>query len=259
MLTAAAAFSGLASAPALAQDNTPPQQQAYCSSDGSAYRSSIYLAYIKSAPGPDAIAEAGLKSLAARLTEKTSLEESARDGKIRVAGLDIEQDDLCFFPVIYWPVNAESQPLSTAAQWKLQTYMARGGVLIFDIRDVGMEWESVRRDILGNINLGALEPMPRGHTLRNTFYANSDIPGSLNLESVYVQVPSGSSNEKVSRVIVGVGRNWAAAWSGMTLSTRSPAYEQALRGGVNLILYAFTGNYKGDQLLYQENLRKLDR
>lgn len=246
-MMAAAAFYGLAAAPGLAQENAA-SSQSYCDSITEPYRSTIFLAYIKSSPAQDAVAESGLKSLAARLAEKTSLEESARDNKICVKGLDIEQDDISFFPVLYWPVNGDSQPLSPEARLKVETYeKKRLGTLIFDIRDTEMQWSDAHKNVLGNVNLGMMEPMPQDHTLRKSFYAHSTLPGSLDLGPVYVQVPSNKSNEKVSRVIVGTGRNWAAAWAGMTLSPRSAAHEMAMRGGVNMVIYALTGNYKGEQ------------
>lgn len=217
--------------------------QAYCTSSIQPYLNSVFLAYIKSSQ--DAATEAGLTQLAAQLAAKTSLEESVKDKKIRTVGLDIENDDLCFFPFIYWPVTSDSQPLSAQAQWKVQTYLGHGGFIMFDILDAGLEWRESLKNLLGNVNLGTLEAMADDHTLRNTFYKNSTLPGSINLGPVYVQNPFRTGGDNVSRVMVG-DRNWPSAWAGLTLTPNTPEHEQAWRGGVNIVLYAFTGDYKGD-------------
>ena len=62
-------------------------------------------------------------------------------------------------------------------------------------------------------------------------------------------------NDSVSPVIIG-GNDWAAAWAadadGRNPYAVIPGGERqrtlAYRFGVNLVMYALTGNYKGDQV-----------
>lgn len=259
-MLAAAAFSALslglpAANPALAQTAAPETAAGVCNSSIAPYRGSLHLTYIQSSPLLNSVSEQGLTVLAARLAEKTSLEEGVKDKAIKVTGIDIESQDICFFPFIYWPVGGDFSPLSPQAQLKVSTYLARGGFIMFDIREAGLEWRETLRTLLGQVNLGTLEAMKDSHTLRNTFYKNSTLPGSINLGPVYVQTPLRAVGDRVSQVIV-AERNWAAAWAGLTFAPGSPGQEQALRGGTNIVLYAFTGEYKGDQA--DQTLRKLE-
>lgn len=257
-IAAAVALSaGLSWGDAAAQQAQPSApDQAYCSSSITPYLNSVFLAYIKSSQ--DSVTEAGLNALAERVAERTSLEESVKNKSIKTVGIDIENDDICFFPFIYWPVTADSAPLTAQAQWKVQTYLSRGGFIMFDIRDAGVEWKDTLKTLMGNVNLGALEPIEDDHILRNTFYKNSNLPGSINLGSVYVQAPLRKASDKVSQVIAGE-RNWASAWAGMTLRPGTPEHEQAMRAGINIVVYAFTGNYKGDQFNMEKTLDHLGR
>ncbi len=72
------------------------------------------------------------------------------------------------------------------------------------------------------------------------------------------------SNDSVSPVIVG-GNDWAAAWA-VDEDGRNPyatvpggARQRTLayRFGVNLVMYALTGNYKGDQVHVPAILERL--
>jgi hypothetical protein len=72
--------------------------------------------------------------------------------------------------------------------------------------------------------------------------------------------------DSVSPVIIG-GNDWASAWAtdsrGRPLSEPVPGgdaqREQALRFGVNLVMYALTGNYKTDQVHAPALLERLGK
>ena len=53
-------------------------------------------------------------------------------------GIDIDKDELAFFPVLYWPVREDVQPLSDATLAKVDAFMKQGGLIIFDTRDQGV-------------------------------------------------------------------------------------------------------------------------
>ena len=79
-----------------------------------------------------------------------------------------------------------------------------------------------------------------------------------------IQRDQDRTNDSVSPVIVG-GNDWAAAWA-IDTSGRNPyavipggAQQRTLayRFGVNLVMYALTGNYKGDQVHVPAILQRL--
>ncbi len=58
--------------------------------------------------------------------------------------VDIEHDELVFFPLLYWPVvPGEAQPSPTAVE-RLNRYLATGGTILFDTRDQGDGTPSAR-------------------------------------------------------------------------------------------------------------------
>ena len=50
-------------------------------------------------------------------------------------GVDIDKDELAFFPVLYWPVREDAEPLSDATLAKVDAFMKQGGLIVFDTRD----------------------------------------------------------------------------------------------------------------------------
>ena len=87
--------------------------------------------------------------------------------------------------------------------------------------------------------------MPKDHVLTKTFYLLTDLHDALGHSTVWVEEQSATGRDGVSSVIID-NRDWAGIWSGMTGTTRQQ--ELAQRFGVNLMLYALTGNYKSDQV-----------
>ncbi len=130
------------------------------------------------------------------------------------------------------------------------------------------------RRLLSKIDLPPLEPIPPNHVLTKTFYLISDFPGRSDGGQVWVQAsPPGDSQENparggdgVSPVIIG-GNDWAAAWAvdgqGRPLVDVSPGgsrqREMAIRFGINVVMYALTGNYKADQIHVPAILERLGK
>jgi len=93
---------------------------------------------------------------------------------------------------------------------------------------------------------------------------HSGFPGRVNSQPVYVARNGDEANDDVSPVIIGNG-DWAHAWA-VDASGNHPyavlpggddQRTQAYRFGVNMVLYALTGNYKSDQAHYPEMLHRL--
>src|SRR5690349_5748534 len=73
----------------------------------------IYLAYVRtSSTQMNNDSEQGLQAVAYMMGQRTSTTPKG------VVGLDIENDELIFFPFIYWPVTGDARPLSEQAQRK---------------------------------------------------------------------------------------------------------------------------------------------
>ena len=47
------------------------------------------------------------------------------------------QDDLSFYPLLYWPITADATPLTPAQAAALNDYMSHGGIILIDTRDGG--------------------------------------------------------------------------------------------------------------------------
>ncbi|MGH6889267.1 MAG: DUF4159 domain-containing protein [Rhizomicrobium sp.] len=233
------------------------------------------LAYVKTGlPDVDAMSAAGLNGLGLVLKARTSYEPEAP------MGVDLDRDDLSFFPLLYWPMDPRERDLSPRALSKVADYMRNGGTILFDTRDLTLgsvrgpqsPGEQTLRRLLTKLDLPPLEPVPPDHVLTKTFYLIQDFPGRWAGGKVWVQAlpPPGPDSgparggDGVSPVIIG-GNDWAAAWAvdsqGRPLADVTPGgdeqREMAYRFGVNVVMYALTGNYKTDSVHAQALLERL--
>ncbi|MGL4238432.1 DUF4159 domain-containing protein [Tabrizicola sp.] len=263
---------------ARAQDATdPPPDDAFALEATNA----LVLAYVITGdPRIDEISRAGLLGLSDKLWQRTSIEP------MMPIGVDIEKDELAFFPFLYWPIpQGQAQP-SDAAYAKLNQYLRTGGMILFDTRDGdvagyggGTTPEGQTLQVIASgLDIPPLEPLPTDHVLTRTFYLLQDFPGRHQGGEVWVEaapnaaaeaeegMPFRNLNDGVTPVVIG-GADWASAWatddSGVPIVPvgRGFAGEQqrevAYRFGVNLIMYVLTGNYKSDQVHVPALLERL--
>ncbi|MER8971793.1 MULTISPECIES: DUF4159 domain-containing protein [unclassified Mesorhizobium] len=226
------------------------------------------IAYVLTGePGVDSISRAGLEGLTRFLIEKTALEPGAP------AGVDISKDELSFYPLIYWPIDPSAPMPSEAAIARIDAYMQQGGTVLFDTRDqfangIGADSTSPAterlRDILGNLNVPPLEPVPSDHVLTKSFYILPEFPGRFAGSPLWVEASLEASNTENRPVRTGDGvspimitaNDFAGAWAvdenGDPLLPTVPSDPMqriyALRAGVNIMMYMLTGNYKSDQV-----------
>jgi hypothetical protein len=170
--------------------------------------------------------------------------------------VDLERDPVLFFPLLYWPVSAGQKPLSAEAAARLDGYMRRGGLVVLD---TGAQAEPGTppplQAVLGGLALPPLAPVGGEHVLTRSFYLLKEFPGRYDGGQVWVEQGGATANDGVSPVVVG-GNDWAGAWAvdeaGRPLFAAVPGGERqremAYRFGVNLVMYALTGNYKADQV-----------
>ncbi len=217
----------------------------------------------------DAMSRAGLRGLSQALTVRTAVEPGDP------MAVNIERDEILFFPLLYWAVSPTQPVLSDDALAKLDRYMKNGGTVVFDTRDRGLAdltpggnasgpgSERLRR-MLRRLDIPPLVPVPQNHVLTKAFYLMQTFPGRWSGGEVWVEDSRGRANDGVSAIVIGAN-DWAAAWAvddrGRPLAAVVPGgelqREQAFRFGVNLVMYALTGNYKADQVHVPALLERL--
>jgi hypothetical protein len=223
------------------------------------------LGYILSGDSQvDAIAKSGLEGLSDYVNRRTAAVLYEPDP------IDPGQTDLSLYPLLYWPIIADAPALTTAQAAALNDYMARGGIIVIDTRDSGSGagfapgTEGALRRIARTLAVPPLAPLTGEHVLSRSFYLLPDFPGRFTGDTVWVQRDQDRTNDSVSPVIIG-GNDWAAAWAiapdGSNPYAAIPGGQRqrtlAYRFGVNLVMYALTGNYKGDQVHVPAILQRL--
>jgi hypothetical protein len=212
----------------------------------------------------DAVSRTGLEGLSEYVNRRTAATLVEPDA------VEPGKTDLSFYPLLYWPISADAQPLSSDQAAALNDYMSRGGIILIDTRDSGSgagfapgTASALRREAQGLV-MPPLAPLTTEHVLARAFYLLQDFPGRYTGDTVWVQRDQDRTNDSVSPVIVG-GNDWAAAWA-VDESGRNPyavipggsrQRTLAYRFGVNLVMYALTGNYKGDQVHVPAILQRL--
>jgi len=226
----------------------------------------------------DTASRAGLMGLCKILAARTAVEPG------EPYGINVATDEIAFFPVLYWPVIPNAQPLTDATLAKIDTYMKQGGMIVFDTRDFGQgvpaglnvqgRGGTPLQRLLGRLDIPRLEPVPEGHVLTKSFYLLRTFPGRWDGGQLWVEAESGEQAasggrqarraDGVSSILV-TSNDFASAWA---LDERNrPMYptvpggegqrEMAFRVGVNIVMYALTGNYKADQVHVPALLERL--
>ncbi|MBV8575064.1 MAG: DUF4159 domain-containing protein, partial [Acetobacteraceae bacterium] len=226
---------------------------------------STRLAYIVTGDDQvDGVSQAGLAGLSEYVNRRTAATLVEPDAVVP------GRDDLSFYPLLYWPITTNAQPLAANAAAALNEYMSRGGIILIDTRDSGSGagfapgTDAALQRVAQGLVIPPLAPLTTEHVLARAFYLLQDFPGRYTGESVWVQRDQDRTNDSVSPVIIG-GDDWASAWA-VDSSGRNPyavipggARQRtiAYRFGVNLVMYALTGNYKGDQVHVPAILERL--
>ncbi len=240
--------------------------------------SDVRLAYVMTDDAKlNKVAEAGLTGLGLQLFARTTVEPGP------TMEVNIEADELAFFPFLYWPVTA-SQPIPSAKAYaKLNAYLRSGGMIMFDTRDAGIgaagsSPEARRLQLIASpLDIPPLEPLPGDHVLTRTFYLLQDFPGRQTTGTVWVEaappdaakeegVPFRHLNDGVTPVVI-ASNDYASAWA--VNDAAQPMFpvgrgyggerqrETSYRFGINLIMYVLTGNYKSDQVHVPDLLERL--
>jgi hypothetical protein len=238
-----------------------------------------HLAYIITGDNAvDEVTKAGLQGLTLVLAQRTALDPG------EPVGLDPARDELAFFPLIYWAISPNAPKPSQTMLDRINAYMKQGGTVLFDTRDAidappGGATQSpgmvTLRAILSSLDVPELEPVPDDHVLTKTFFLLRDFPGRFTSGRLWVEaLPSDQENDDsprparagdgVSSILI-TSNDFAGAWAVrsdgdpmLPLETEDPRQrEYAFRVGVNIVMYALTGNYKADQVHIPSLLERL--
>lgn len=218
----------------------------------------------------DEISKLGLQTLSEKLHDRTAISPGTP------IAIDIETDDLAIYPFLYWPVLRDQQPLSDATAARVDAYMKRGGMILFDTKAQGNAIRSADGrsdalvDLLEKLDIPPLTPVSDNHVLTRSFYLMQTFPGRWDNGTLWVEAPrntslgQGSSNDGVTTILIG-DNDYASAWAqdgaDRPLFPVVPGGERqrewAYRFGVNLVIYSMTGNYKADQVHIPALLERL--
>jgi len=261
-------LSSLSGHPAMAQDLTPEEQFALRATE------TTRLAYVRTGnPELDEVTRAGLIGLSMVLARRTALEPG------EPMGVNVARDELAFFPLLYWAVDPTLQAPSSETLARIDAYMRQGGTILFDTRDEVLSTGSngpgiaALQRILSQLDIPALEPVPADHVLTKAFYLLQDFPGRYDGGMLWTEASLRRAGEPerparnsdgVSSILI-TSNDLAAAWAidtgGRPLLPVVPGgdrqREMAYRVGINLVMYALTGNYKADQVHIPALLERL--
>ena len=225
----------------------------------------------------DETSRLGLIGLGKILAARTAVEPG------EPLSVNIDADEIAFYPVLYWPVLPNATALGEKTLAKIDAYMKQGGMIVFDTRDHGQglptgfgvspDGGTSLQRLLGRLDIPRLEPVPEGHVLTKAFYLLRSFPGRWDGGQLWVEAQVHTNAEQgrqarqadgVSAVLV-TANDFAAAWAldeqNRPLYPTVPGGEQqremAFRAGVNIVMHALTGNYKADQVHVPALLERL--
>ncbi|MGQ0672882.1 MAG: DUF4159 domain-containing protein [Hyphomicrobium sp.] len=274
-----AAALALASDSGHAQSTEPPVAPVSPGNEATAQQATekVTLGYVLTGDSAtDSASRFGLSGLCRILTTRTAVDPG------EPIGVDIVNDEIAFYPVLYWPVLDDARALPSATLAKIDAYMKQGGMIVFDTRDfgggsptgfgIGGQRSSALQRLIGALDLPRLEPVPEDHVLTKSFYLLRTFPGRYSGGELWVEADSKEGDDTgrkarradgVSSILI-TSNDFASAWA---LDERGrPLFasiggenqrEMAFRAGVNIVMHALTGNYKADQVHVPALLERL--
>jgi hypothetical protein len=276
---ARAAVIGLGALVALAASGAPGLAQQGGMAGARAFEAALQtrLAYVVTGDARvDEASRLGLATLSRALHNRTAMSPG------EPMGVDPGRDELAFFPIIYWPIAADRAQPPPQAVARISEFMKNGGTILFDTRDAltqrpggppTPETAWLRR-LLASVDVPELEPVPRDHVVTKTFYLLDNIVGRTTVGQTWIEalpppvedisMRPARAGDSVSPILItsnDLAAAWAADASGQPLYPLQPGVprqrEMAIRGGINIVLYALTGNYKADQVHVRDLLDRL--
>jgi len=167
--------------------------------------------------------------------------------------VDLSQPELFTLPFLYIAGRSALPRFSETETVHLQRYLENGGFILFDDAS-GVEdstfYASAHDLIAGMFPGRRIGPLPADHTVFQSFYLLRDVPR----RKVVKPFLYGMDIEDLTPVIFSqndLGGAWDGDASGYTYACTPGGEHQremTFRLGINLVMYALTGNYKKDQV-----------
>ena len=227
-----------------------------------------YLAYIKINNNQiNKVSAIGLENIRNLLETRTSINAKG------VIGLDIKSDNIFSYPFIYWPLTRNLLDIKKPEIIKIKNYLNNGGIIVFDVIEFSRDTFNLKekkfqniRNFLYDIGADELSLIPEDHTLTKSFYLLSKFPGKWDNKILFIENSNLEYKDGVSSIILGFN-DWAKAWAidknNIPLFPVVPGGERqrelSYRFGINIAMYALTGNYKSDQIHLKSILKRLNK
>ena len=187
------------------------------------------------------------RRLAWEVRKRTSIDTHLQPRRSRL-------DDPSLFetPFLYWSGDRSFEPLSEAEIVGLRRYIEFGGfILIDDAEEDARGFEESIRRALSRAFHESLHPLPSDHTIYRSFYLLERPVGRVRgPPELYAMV-------RTDRVAIVYSRHdlggaWArdnlGNWQHFAVPGGETQRENAIRLGVNLLMYALCLDYKDDQV-----------
>lgn len=218
----------------------------------------LHLAYIETGDvRRDELSRVAMEGLKEQLSGRTTIEP------VGVHSITADVPGLEMYPFLYWPIRRDTPALTANERLNINAYMAAGGTVVFDTGDegdrvlrAGDPHPGLKR-VSEGLDIPRLTELPSDHVLTKSFYLLKTFPGRWANGPVYVQEGQTGTGGKdgVSPVIIG-SNDWAAGWAVTNLDGAIVDLEKdiprqremSIRYGVNIAMYALSGNYKADQV-----------
>lgn len=184
--------------------------------------------------------------------------------------INLDKDDLYFYPLIYWPITRNFEEIKDKQKKKVESFIQDGGLLLIDcnIEKSSLEFSvclSNTEKFFRTMQVSKFTVLDNKNPISKSFYLLKSFPGRRN-NTVYVAYNNSKSTDNAASIVLG-SNYWAEAWAKddnnryifPLLENMENQRLISLRFGLNLIIYALTGNYKTDQVHIPEILKRMDK
>lgn len=190
-----------------------------------------------------------------RLMSSLELRTSVQVSDKRKA-LSLDDPNLFNYPFLYLAGDSNFASFSPEERRKLRKFLKLGGTLIID--DVSGTDKSnfdtqIRKELVNIIPEVPLTPIGNDHVVFRSFYLLNSVSGRKVIQPYLEGITFGDED----RTAVFYSRNdlggaWSedefGKWEYEVIPGGEAQRERAIRLGINMIMYALTGNYKKDQV-----------
>lgn len=219
------------------------------------------------------------------LTNNSLIDENSRNGLMQISkfvskktasilnkpeGINLQNQELFYYPLIYWPLINTNIKLSSEESKKINSFLKDGGLLLVDCKLNFSTFDldnclAKFKDLVKISELSKFSKLGKNHGIAKSFYLIENFPGVENNEVFFSKVDS-QFNDNAASVVLS-NNNWSNAWAKDSnenfifplLDNSENQRITSIRFGINLVIYALTGNYKADQIHVPEILKRLKK